>query len=102
MATTTTAMPTASAKPMRKTTPSSTTSAQVSGTSHPCSALPTRGFSTMWAVASAVESVIVMRKSVTAKPSSTSTSSFDHQYDSSRSSMATEPSPCGLSRATRR
>ena len=56
----------------------------------------------MWAVASAVESVIVMRKSVTAKPSSTSTSSFDHQYDSSRSSMATEPSPCGLSRATRR
>ena len=95
-------MPTASAKPMRKTTPSSTTSAQVSGTSQPCSALPTRGFSTMCAVASAVDSVIVMRKSVTAKPSSTSTSSFDHQYDSSRSSMATEPSPCGLSRATRR
>ena len=33
----------------------------------------TNGFSTMWAVASAAESVMVMMKSVRAKPSSTST-----------------------------
>ena len=62
----------------------------------------TYGFSTTCAVASAADSVIVMMKSVAAKPSSTSTKSLPFQNDSSRSSIAIEPSPCGLSAATRR
>ena len=45
---------------------------------------------------------MVMRKSVAAKPSSTRTNSLPFQNDSSRSSIAIEPSPCGLSAATRR
>ncbi len=60
------------------------------------------GFSTTCAVASAAESVIVIRKSVAAKPSRTRTKSFPCQNDKSRSSMAIEPSPCGDSSATRR
>ena len=62
----------------------------------------TFGFSTMCAVASAAERVIVIRKSVAAKPSSTRTNSLPFQNDSSRSSIAIEPSPCGDSSATRR
>ena len=56
----------------------------------------------MWAVASAADRVMVMMKSVAAKPSRTSTNSLPFQNDSSRSSIAIEPSPCGLSAATRR
>jgi hypothetical protein len=55
-----------------------------------------------WAVASAADSVIVMVKSVAAKPRSTSTNSLPPHHGSTRSSMAIEPSPCGLSRATLR
>ena len=62
----------------------------------------TYGFSTMCAVASAADSVIVMMKSVAAKPSRTRTKSLPFQNGSSRSSIAIEPSPCGLSSATRR
>ena len=56
----------------------------------------------MWAVASAADSVIVIRKSVAANPSSTRTKILPFQNDSNRSSIAIEPSPCGLSSATRR
>ena len=62
----------------------------------------TNGFSTMWAVASAADSVIVMMKSVAAKPEQHEDEQLALQQRSSRSSMAIEPSPCGLSRATRR
>ena len=60
------------------------------------------GFSVRCAVASAADSVIVMMKSVAAKPSSTRTKILPFQYVISRSSMAMEPSPFGLSAATRR
>ena len=53
-------------------------------------------------MASALDSVIVMIHEVTTKPSRTSTKSLPFQNDSSRSSMATEPWPPGLSCATRR
>ena len=68
----------------------------------PWTSAGTLGFSTMWAVASAADRVMVIRKSVAAKPSRTSTNSLPFQKDSSRSSIAMEPSPCGLSTATRR
>ena len=45
---------------------------------------------------------MVMMKSVAANPSRTSTNSLPCQNGSSRSSIAIEPSPCGLSSATRR
>ena len=60
------------------------------------------GFSTRWAVASAADSVMVIRKSVAAKPSSTSTNTLPAQRGSNRSSMAMEPSPRKLSLATQR
>ena len=60
------------------------------------------GFSIRWAVASAADRVMVIMKSVAAKPSRASTNSLPFQNDNSRSSMAIEPSPCGLSAATRR
>ncbi len=53
-------------------------------------------------VASAADRVIVMMKSVAAKPSSTSTKSLPAHLGRTRSSIAIEPWPCGLSRATRR
>ena len=59
----------------------------------------TSGFSMMCAVASAAESVIVMTKSVAAKPSRHSTSALPFQRGSSSSSSEMLPSPCGLSRA---
>ena len=45
---------------------------------------------------------MVMMKSVAAKPSSTRTKILPFQNVMSRSSMAIEPSPFGLSLATRR
>lgn len=45
---------------------------------------------------------MVIMKSVAAKPSRVRTKSLPCQNDSGRSSMAIEPSPCGLSLATRR
>ncbi|WP_224389719.1 hypothetical protein [Pseudonocardia sp. ICBG1293] len=101
-ATSPTAIRTASENPARNTPPSSASSTSVSGTFCPCSAAGASGFCTRWAVASAADRVIVMRKSVAANPSSTSTNTLPRQPGSSRSSIAMEPSPCGLSRATRR
>lgn len=56
----------------------------------------------MWTEASAADSVIVMIHEVATKPSRTSTNSLPHQNGSRSSSIATDPAPCGLSRATRR
>ena len=53
-------------------------------------------------MASADDSVIVMIHDVATNPSSTSTKSLPRQNGSRSSSIATEPWPCGLSRATRR
>ena len=61
-----------------------------------------KGFSTIWAVASAADRVIVMMKSVATNPSRTKTKSLPFHRESSRSNMEIEPSPCGLSSATRR
>ena len=71
-------------------------------TSWPCRKSGTFGFSTTCALASAADSVIVIMKSVSAKPSSTRTKSLPFQKVSSRSSIEIEPCPCGLSSATRR
>jgi hypothetical protein len=43
-----------------------------------------------------------MIQEVATKPSRASTNSLPHQNGSRSSSIATEPCPCGLSRATRR
>ncbi len=75
---------------------------RVISTSWPCRVEVRCGFSTRCAVASAAERVMVIRKSVAANPSRVRTNSFPFQKVSSRSSMAMEPSPCGLSSATRR
>ena len=56
----------------------------------------------MCTVASADDSVIVMIHDVATKPRSVRTNSFPRQNGSRSSSIATEPCPCGLSRATRR
>ncbi len=69
----------ASVNPLRNTAPSSDTSSSVTSTSCPLSPLGQNGFSSMCAVASAAERVMVMMKSVAAKPSSTSTSSLPGQ-----------------------
>ena len=98
----TTATPIASRKPLRNTAPSRATSTSVTTICCPCSTLGTCGFSTRWVEASAADRVMVIRKSVAAKPSRVRTNSLPFQNDSRRSSMAIEPSPCGLSSATRR
>ena len=95
-------MPIASLNPRRNTAASSATSTSVIGTSAPWNHAGANGFSTACAVASAADRVIVIMKSVAAKPSSTSTKSLPPHQGSSRSSMAIEPSPRKLSRATRR
>ena len=92
----------ASPKPRRNTAPSSSDEDERDEHPMPWRKAGANGFSTMCAVASAADSVIVMMKSVATKPSSTRTKSLPRQHDSSRSSMAIEPSPCGLSAATRR
>ena len=68
------------------------------------SAIPrgANGFSAKCAVASAADNVIVMIHDVQTKPSSVSTKNLPFQKGSSRSSIATEPCPYGLSAATRR
>jgi hypothetical protein len=60
------------------------------------------GFSTMWAVASAEDRVMVMIQEVATNPSRQRTNSLPPQNDKRFSSMAREPCPCGLSAATRR
>ena len=52
-------------------------------------------------VASAADSVIVIMKLVEANPSNARTNNFPFQRDSRFSSIEIEPSPCGLSAATR-
>jgi hypothetical protein len=56
----------------------------------------------MWAVASAVERVIVTNQAVATNPSRHKTKILPFQKESRRSSITTEPWPCGLSAATRR
>ncbi len=96
------AMPIASVKPRRNTAASRASSTRVMSTSWPCRNDGRYGFSTAWAVASAADSVIVTRRSVAAKPSSTSTKTLPAHHGRIRSSIAVEPSPLELSRATRR
>ena len=60
------------------------------------------GFSTRWAVASAADRVIVKMKPVAMKPIRASTSTLLDQKLSCFSSIDSEPSPLGLSLATRR
>lgn len=67
-----------------------------------CRKLGTYGFSTMWAAPSAAESVMVMVKSVAAKPSSTRMKILPHQFGRKLANMAMEPPPLKLSLATRR
>ncbi|GAA3029470.1 hypothetical protein GCM10020000_02630 [Streptomyces olivoverticillatus] len=100
--TSTTATPIASRKPLRKTAPRAAISTRVIHMLPPCIHCGAKGFSTACAEASAADKVMVIMKSVAAKPSSTRTNSFPAHQGSSRSSMAIEPSPCGLSFATRR
>ncbi len=95
-------MPIASRKPLRNTAPRAASSTRVIHRFAPCSRGGANGFSTTCAEASAADSVMVMMKSVAANPSSTRTSSFPAHHGSSRSSMAIEPSPFGLSLATLR
>lgn len=102
MPTRTTATPIASRKPLRNTAPSRATSTRVMTICLLCRVSVRWGFSTRWVEASAADRVMVMRKSVAAKPSRVRTNSLPFQKDSSRSSIAIEPSPCGLSSATRR
>ena len=92
----------ASLNPLRNTPPSAASRTRVTVRCCPPSALLTSGFSTRCAEASAADRVIVMTKPVATKPRRRRTSSLPGQYDSSRSSIDIEPSPCGLSPATRR
>lgn len=100
-------MPMASLKPLRKTAErkamrtSVMTTLTVVGLT-PCSSPWTKGFSTTWAVASAADRVIVMMKSVATNPSRTRMNSLPFHHDSRCASIEIEPSPCGLSSATRR
>ena len=101
-ATSTTAIPMASLNPLRNTAASSATSTRVMPICWPRRKSGRNGFSRMCAVASAAESVMVMMKSVAAKPSRTSTNSLPDQRGRIRSSMAIDPWPSWLSRATQR
>ena len=96
------ATPTASLKPSRKTKQRISSRTTVINTSWPCRKPGRFGFSAMCTVASAADKVIVMIQDVPTKPSRTSTNSLPRQNGSRSSSIATEPCPCGLSRATRR
>src|SRR5215203_6500558 len=90
-ATKNTAMPIASLKPLRKTAPKSTSSTRVMTTSRPSKNSDTNGFSTMWAVASAEERVIVTTQAVATNPNKQSTDSLAVQKASNLSSIAIEP-----------
>ena len=61
-----------------------------------------KGFSMACADASAADRVMVIMKSVAAKPSSTRTNSLPAHHGRNRSSIAIDPEPRKLSRATRR
>jgi hypothetical protein len=70
-------------------------------TSWPSKKLGTNGFSTMWAVASAAERVMVTSQPVATNPRRHRTNSLPLQNESRLSSIAIDPCPCGLSSATR-
>lgn len=97
-------MPTAtmaSLNPFRNTLPSAASSSNV--TPNWCLRNAGKnGFSMMGAVASAADNVIVMTKSVAAKPRRHNTKVFPRQRGSRSSSMEMLPWPCGLASATRR
>ena len=86
-------MPMASENPRRKTAASSASNPRVISMVWFDQASGMNGFSTRCAVASAADSVMVIRKSVAAKPSSARTSSLPSHLGSSRSSIAIDPSP---------
>ena len=102
MKTRTTARLMASAKPRRNTAPSKASRMSVMSTFWSAQPGGAKGLSTRCSVASAADRVMVIRKSVAAKPSSTSTSSLPPHRGSNRWSIEIEPSPRKLSRATRR
>jgi hypothetical protein len=102
MATSGMATTTASLNPRRKTTPRINNSTTVTGTAWPFRNAGRYGFSSIWTVASADDKVMVMIHEVATNPSSIKTNVLPRQNGSNRSSMATEPWPCGLSAATRR
>jgi len=59
----------------------------------PCSAPCMRGFSTICAVASAAERVMVIMKSVATKPSRIRIKNFPFHHERSAASIEIEPSP---------
>ncbi len=77
-------------------------STSVTGTCQPARTSGTNGLCRMCAVASAADRVMVMMNAVATNPSRNSTSSLPRQPGSSRSSIASEPSPWGLCSATAR
>jgi hypothetical protein len=95
-------MPIASLKPLRKTAPSVVSSTRVMTTCWPWRDSGVKGCSTMCAVASAAESVIVTTQPVATNPSRHRMSSLPFQKERRFSSIAIEPWPLGLSAATRR
>src|SRR5215207_7871615 len=96
-----TATPIASENPRRKKRPSSKIKPRVIGISWPARARP-NGFSVIWAAASEAEMVMVTTKAVSTKLISTSTRILPCHHERSRSSIEIDPSPWGLSAATRR
>ena len=93
------ASPIASRKPFMNTAPSTASSVRVTASGWSMNR-GTYGFSMMWAAASAAESVIVITKSVSAKPSRMRTNTFPRHLGSSSSSIAMLPWPWGLRCAT--
>ena len=96
-----TATPIASVKPSRNTPPRTSSSTTVMATACPCSAPGASGFSIKCTLASAADKVIVTIHDVATNPNNTSTNTLPRQNGKSRSNIATDPCPCGLSRATR-
>ena len=93
---------TASVNPSRNTPPRMSSSTIVMATACPRSASGMSGFSTRCTEASADDRVMVMIQDVATNPSRTRTKTLPRQKGSSRSSIAIDPCPWGLSLATRR
>src|ERR1700733_6749061 len=95
-----TAMWIASLKPLRKIAPRMASITMVAPI-WVLIALGTNGFWLKWAAASAADSVMVMMKSVVAKPSKIRTNVLPLHLGKSFSSIAILPWPLGLAAATR-